>query len=125
MGLFSFLKSSNNDDMIKPPLGVAQAEPTPIATGNGVMVVDDVFSIKGRGTVATGRVESGSFSIGETVRIQKQDGTSMMSTITGIEAFRKILDIAQAGDNCGLLLRDIERSSIERGDQILGGVNYG
>ena len=123
MGLFSFLKNSNNDDIIKPPMSAPQAGTAPVASGNGVMEVDDVFSIKGRGTVATGRVESGSFSVGETVTIQKQDGTSITTTIASLEAFRKTLDVAQAGDNCGMLLRDVERSDIESGDQIIGSVN--
>ncbi len=79
-----------------------------------LMPVEDVFSIKGRGTVATGRIEGGIIKVGETVEIVglKETGTT---TVTGVEMFKKLLDEGQAGDNVGLLLRGVEREEIERG----------
>jgi len=79
-----------------------------------LMPVEDVFTITGRGTVATGRVERGVCKIGETVEIIGL-GSDKTTVITGIEMFRKLLDTAEAGDNVGVLLRGIERKDIERG----------
>ncbi|MBO4823707.1 MAG: elongation factor Tu, partial [Clostridia bacterium] len=79
-----------------------------------LMPVEDVFTITGRGTVATGRVERGQVKIGDVVEIVGL-GANKSTTITGIEMFRKSLDSAMAGDNAGLLLRGIERKDIERG----------
>lgn len=83
-----------------------------------LMPVEDVFTITGRGTVATGRIERGVINVGEPVEIigmMKQDEKPMTSTITGVEMFRKLLDRGEAGDNAGLLLRGIEKEQIHRG----------
>ena len=82
-----------------------------------LMAVEDVFSITGRGTVATGRVERGKIKVGDTVEIVGIKPTTK-SVATGLEMFRKLLDEAQAGDNVGVLLRGIEKSQIERGQVI-------
>jgi len=82
-----------------------------------LMAVEDVFSIKGRGTVATGRVERGIIKVGEEVEIVGF-GETRKTTVTGVEMFRKLLDEGRAGDNIGVLLRGIEKTDIERG-QIL------
>jgi elongation factor Tu len=79
-----------------------------------LMPIEDVFSISGRGTVVTGRVERGVVKVGETVEIIGIKPTSS-TTVTGVEMFRKLLDQGQAGDNIGALLRGIEREGIERG----------
>jgi len=79
-----------------------------------LMAVEDVFSIKGRGTVATGRIDSGIIKVGDEVEIIGIKETSK-TTVTGVEMFKKLLDQGQAGDNVGLLLRGIERDDIERG----------
>ena len=79
-----------------------------------LMPIEDVFSIKGRGTVATGRIETGIVKINEPVEIVGIHATRQ-TVVTGIEAFKKSLDQGQAGDNAGLLLRGIERDDIERG----------
>jgi len=79
-----------------------------------LMPVEDVFSISGRGTVATGRVESGMIKTGEEVEIVGIRETKK-SVCTGVEMFRKLLDSGEAGDNVGILLRGIERTDIERG----------
>ena len=82
-----------------------------------LMPIEDVFSIKGRGTVATGRIEQGVVKLNDEVEIVRLRDTQK-SVVTGIEAFHKTLDQGQAGDNAGLLLRGIERDQIERGQVI-------
>ena len=80
-----------------------------------LMPVEDVFSITGRGTVATGRIERGVINSGDPVDIIGMGAQGLKSTVTGVEMFRKILDRGEAGDNVGLLLRGIEKSQIRRG----------
>lgn len=80
-----------------------------------LMPVEDVFSITGRGTVATGRIERGVINSGDPVDIIGMGAEGLKSTITGVEMFRKILDRGEAGDNVGLLLRGIEKDQIKRG----------
>ena len=79
-----------------------------------MMPVEDVFSITGRGTVATGRVERGQIKVGEEVEIIGLHDTSK-TTVTGVEMFRKLLDYAEAGDNIGALLRGVAREDVQRG----------
>ena len=83
-----------------------------------LMPIEDIFSISGRGTVATGRIETGVIKVGETVEIVGFRDT-LTTTITGVEMFRKLLDDGQAGDNVGLLLRGTKREEIERGQCIV------
>jgi len=83
-----------------------------------MMPVEDVFSIKGRGTVVTGRVDRGKIKVGEPVEIVGLRDKSMASVVTGVEMFHKSLDEGMAGDNCGLLLRGIERTDVERGQVV-------
>ena len=83
-----------------------------------LMPVEDIFTITGRGTVATGRVERGTLKVNDEVEILGIKEKSQTTTVTGIEMFRKLLDSAEAGDNCGLLLRGIKREDIERGQII-------
>jgi elongation factor Tu len=80
-----------------------------------MMPIEDVFSIKGRGTVVTGRVDRGRIKVGDAVEIVGLRDKSMGSVVTGVEMFHKLLDEGQAGDNLGLLLRGIERTDVERG----------
>jgi elongation factor Tu len=80
-----------------------------------LMSVEDVFSITGRGTVATGRIERGKIKVGEGVEIVGLMDAPLTSTCTGVEMFRKLLDEGEAGDNAGLLLRGIEKTQIRRG----------
>ncbi|MBB6372755.1 elongation factor Tu [Chryseobacterium shigense] len=80
-----------------------------------LMPIEDVFSITGRGTVATGRIEAGIINTGDPVDIVGMGDEKLTSTITGVEMFRKILDRGEAGDNVGLLLRGIEKTDIKRG----------
>ncbi|UAY53520.1 elongation factor Tu [Ferruginibacter albus] len=80
-----------------------------------LMSVEDVFSITGRGTVATGRIERGRIKVGEGVEIVGLIAAPLTSTVTGVEMFKKLLDEGEAGDNAGLLLRGIEKTQIRRG----------
>jgi translation elongation factor EF-Tu-like GTPase len=107
-------------DSLDPQYLLARAErdaPPPAAYGGGFrLTVQDVFSIKGRGTVVTGRVESGTLRRGAVVRQTRVDGTARDVTVTGIEMFRKVTDAANAGDNVGLLLAEVGRDDIGAGD---------
>jgi elongation factor Tu len=83
-----------------------------------LMPVEDVFTITGRGTVATGRIERGVINVGDSVEIigmMKEGEKTITSTITGVEMFRKLLDRGEAGDNAGLLLRGVDKDAIRRG----------
>ena len=80
-----------------------------------LMPVEDVFSITGRGTVATGRIETGIIKVGEEVQIIGLGAEGKKSVVTGVEMFRKLLDTGEAGDNVGLLLRGIDKEEIKRG----------
>lgn len=93
-------------------------EPTRLVDQPFVMPVEDVFSITGRGTVATGRIEKGIIKVGDTVEIvgmMKDEEKPIVSTCTGVEMFRKLLDRGEAGDNAGILLRGVEKDQIRRG----------
>ena len=79
-----------------------------------LMPIEDVFSITGRGTVGTGRVERGQIKVGEEIEIVGIKPTKK-SVVTGVEMFRKLLDSGQAGDNIGVLLRGVEKTDLERG----------
>jgi elongation factor Tu len=83
-----------------------------------LMPIEDVFTITGRGTVVTGKVERGTLKVNETVEIVGIKDTKQTTTVTGIEMFRKLLDTAEAGENVGLLLRGIKREDVERGQVV-------
>ncbi len=130
MGLFDFLKKPKSDvEMYYEQRGQVGGQGTmPVSNGNMDMqyaemysndfrfTVEDVFTITGRGTVVTGKVMSGTVRSGETVTLQRMDGSESKVTIGGIEAFRKLLDVASAGDHVGLLLRNIAKNEIGRND---------
>jgi elongation factor Tu len=97
-------------------------EPERLTSLPFLMPVEDVFSITGRGTVATGRIERGVINVGEPVEIigmMKEGEKPLTSTVTGVEMFRKLLDRGEAGDNAGLLLRGIDKEAIKRGMVII------
>jgi len=83
------------------------------------MPIEDVFSITGRGTVATGRVERGTVKVGDEVEIVGLAEETKKTVVTGVEMFRKLLDEAQAGDNISVLLRGIDRKEVERGQVLV------
>jgi elongation factor Tu len=82
------------------------------------MTVEDVFSIAKRGTVVTGKIEQGTLNVGDEVTIQRGNGEKR-ALVTGIEMFRKTLNQANAGDNVGILLKDISKQDVQRGDVLL------
>jgi len=82
------------------------------------MTVEDVFSIKGRGTVVTGKIESGTIKVGDEIAIQGKNGEKR-TIVTGVEMFRKTMSQANAGDNVGILLKDVGKQDVQRGDVIL------
>ncbi|WBT09162.1 elongation factor Tu [Corynebacterium sp. SCR221107] len=84
-----------------------------------LMPIEDIFTITGRGTVVTGRVERGSLKVNEDVEIIGIKEKATQTTVTGIEMFRKLLDYTEAGDNCGLLLRGVKREDVERGQVVI------
>lgn len=110
-----------NDEVYKPILELVEAmdsyipEPTRDVDKDFLMPVEDVFSIKGRGTVGTGRVERGIINVGDAVDIVGLVDEPMKSTCTGVEMFRKELDEGRAGDNVGILLRGVEKEQLKRG----------
>ena len=93
-------------------------EPTRDVDQPFLMPIEDVFSISGRGTVVTGRVERGVLTVGEEVEIVGIKNETIKTVCTGLEMFRKLLDDAQAGDNVGVLIRDIKRDEVERGQVV-------
>ena len=121
------LENPTDEEAIKPILDLMDAVdsyiPTPERATDKpfLMPVEDVFTITGRGTVATGRVERGVLHVGDEVEVIGLTEERRKTVVTGIEMFRKLLDEAQAGDNIGALLRGIQRTDIERG-QVLAQV---
>ncbi|MBN1876966.1 MAG: hypothetical protein JXA33_22280 [Anaerolineae bacterium] len=84
------------------------------------MTVEDVFTIKGRGTVVTGRVESGTIAVGDAIEIHSVDGI-MQTVVEGVEMFHKTVSRANVGDNVGILLRNVDKDGVHRGDILKGG----
>ncbi|MBQ5662190.1 MAG: elongation factor Tu, partial [Clostridia bacterium] len=114
--------STNPDDAVYAPIWELMNEvdnfiPTPPRSEDApfLMPVEDVFSISGRGTVATGRVERGTIKVGDVVEIVGLSDERTSTTVTGVEMFHKLLPQAEAGDNIGALLRGIAKEEIERG----------
>lgn len=121
MGFFSNLFGKKNyDQEMKEQANVTETNVVKeeainaLSSSDFMFEVEDVFTITGRGTVVTGRVSSGTLNLNDEVLI---NGT-IPTVVTGIEMFRKTLDFAQAGDNCGILLKDISRDQIQRGDKL-------
>ena len=82
------------------------------------MIVDDIFSIRNRGTVVTGKIETGTLRVGDQLVIRGKNGDKA-TVVTGIEAFRKALEQATAGDMVGVLLKDVSREDVQHGDELL------
>lgn len=121
---FSLFRKSKNDDFIKPPIRVEptqntnESEPAPETDGPGHMVVEDVFLIKGRGVVVTGRIDSGSFHVDQDAVIKTAHG-DIQTTIVGLESFHKTHEFASAGENVGIVLaKNVTRDDVQRGNVI-------
>ena len=133
MGLFDFFKKDKSDvEQYYEERSIQNTPAQPVndynaqtsvngcAASTGFqLTVEDVFTISGRGTVATGRIASGELSVGDTVTLVRQNGVRKNVTVTGIEMFRKMSNVAKAGDNVGLLLREVNRGEIQRGDVLI------
>ena len=109
--------TSKSDINVGDRIDIVLDQPGDVS-GAGSIIVEDIFTIAGRGTVVTGRVEGGNIGIGDKVKIVRVGGESYISEVTGVETFGKTIDVAQAGDNCGLLLRGVMRDDIDRGDRV-------
>ena len=130
MGLFDFLKKSTKSDVElyyekrnkrteNQTLNNTQYNyNVPVVTPSFAfrITVEDVFTITGRGTVIVGRVESGSVRVGDTVTLQRTNGFTRDVVVVGIEKFRKMLNVAQAGENVGILLKNLSKADISKGD---------
>ena len=116
----AWFRRKDDDESMDPQVLLARAEeaaPTVSIAKDGFrLTVSDVFSIKGRGTVVTGTVESGTVNTGDTVHLTRVDGRTRDLTVDGIEAFRKVLKTATAGDVVGLLFRRLARDEIGKDD---------
>ena len=113
MGLFDLFKKKEYSEELKEQMPVQP----PVsnfnqATGDLIFKIEDVFTITGRGTVVTGQVISGTLSLNDFVRIQE---TGLQTQVTGIEAFRRQIDVAMPGDNVGVLLSGVSRDDVARG----------
>lgn len=117
MGVFSKLteRFDETDDQREERL-YREEKQQKTYTGSSVFVIDDVFYIRGRGTVVTGKVTEGEFSVGDKVRIDLSDGNTWESGITGLELFRKMVNTVHEDENCGILLSGIgmEQLGIEK-----------
>ena len=87
-----------------------------VPTGAFGLTVEDVFSITGRGTIVTGRVTAGTVAVGDQVLLSRAGTPLLQTEVTAIEMFRKTVSVANAGENVGLLLRDVDRDQVVRGD---------
>lgn len=114
MSFFKKLFGSGDDAQTFEPPSLADLEPFR-------MPIEDVFSISGRGTVVTGKVERGVIKVGDTVVIKGGAGAPIKTTVTGIEMFRKLADTAKAGDNVGCLLKGVGPQDVQRGQVLSKG----
>lgn len=119
MGFFDLFKNKRQDNgTYHRPEGAESCYGGGAADSFGTfrIMVEDVFTITERGTVITGKVESGTVTVGDQVTLRRVDGSTREVTVAGLEMFRKILNTAEQGDNVGLLLRGVTKSDVGRGD---------
>ena len=117
MGLFDFLKKPKTDlEEYYEQREVREQRESVV--GDFSFVVEDVFSITGRGTVVTGQISSGSVRIGDRVVLERTNGTTTTVEVSGLEMFRKLLNEAVAGQNVGILLKGVSRNDIGQGDKL-------
>jgi translation elongation factor EF-Tu-like GTPase len=130
MGLWPFGRKKSDDMSVETLLDRANAAsptgPAPATAasvpgyGTFRMPVEDVFSITGRGTVVTGRIESGTVRVGMQVNVVRAGAVATTTEVTGVEMFRKVLDTATVGDNVGLLLDRLTKQELQQGDVLEG-----
>jgi translation elongation factor EF-Tu-like GTPase len=117
MGWWPFGRKRTSDQDVDVLLARADAASP---TGAFRLTVEDVFTITGRGTVVTGRVESGRIGVGQRIELVRDGAPVAATEVTGIEKFREVVTTAGAGENVGLLLRGLSRSDVQRGDVLQG-----
>ena len=116
----ALLEEANAASPTGPATAAAGPPLVPADDGSFRMPVADIFTIQGRGTVVTGRVESGTVRVGMEVDVVRDGGVVTTTTVTGVEMFRKVLDSATTGDNVGLLLKGLSKEQLRSGDLIQG-----
>ncbi|HEX5088569.1 MAG TPA: EF-Tu/IF-2/RF-3 family GTPase [Nocardioides sp.] len=121
MSVETLLEQANAASPTGHDPGAAPVVAAPVV-GDGTfrMPVEDVFSIRNRGTVVTGRIESGTVRVGAQVDVIRDGSVAATTRVTGVEMFRKVLDSAGAGDNVGLLLEGLDKEQLRQGDVIQG-----
>ena len=119
--LWPFGRKKSDDMDVQTLLDRANTpSPTSPAVASFRLPVDDVFSIQGRGTVVTGRIEAGTVRVGLPVQVVRGAGVIVTTKVTGVEMFRKVLDTATVGDDVGLLLADVTKEQVQQGDLVQG-----
>ena len=127
MGLFDFSKKKKNDETVNQSIKIEETakqttpfaeSSTPNSDNNFYMIVEDVFSLKGAGTLVTGIVQGGSIQTGNTVYLLKNNGDTITTKVKGIEVLRKIVDKVEAGNSAGLLFSEIDKKDINKGDMV-------
>ncbi len=119
MGLLDFLFGAHKEDDTGAYEMGSNQDTMNEQVGDGIfsMIIEDIFTITGRGTIVTGRVECGSVAVGENVYLtDTASGAEKIVKVTGVEMFRKTLQVANEGDLVGLLLRGVERNDVHKGD---------
>ena len=116
----ALLEEANRASPTGPATAAAGPPVVPVGDGSFRMLVEDIFTISGRGTVVTGRVASGTVRVGMQVNVVRDGGVATTTTVTGVEMFRKVLDTASTGDNVGLLLKGLSKEQLHTGDLIQG-----
>jgi translation elongation factor EF-Tu-like GTPase len=119
-GLLAEANAASPTGAAAPAVAPPAAPGTATGDGSFRMPVQDVFSITGRGTVVTGRIESGTVRVGLQVNVVRDGAVAFTTTVTGVEMFRKVLDTATVGDNVGLLLKDLGKEQLHAGDLVQG-----
>ena len=116
----ALLEQANAASPTRPATTTAEPPVVPVGDGSFRMPVEDVFTIRGRGTVVTGRVASGTVRVGMQVNVVRDGGVAFTTEVSGVEMFRKVLDSASTGDNVGVLLKELSKEQLHRGDLIQG-----
>lgn len=122
MGIFNFWKKPKTDVERYEEERAKEEKDAKISldvTASFSMEIEDVFSITGRGTVVTGKIASGTVTVGDTVFLHRKDGRQESVIVSGIELFRKLQNTASAGENVGILLQNIARSAVSSGDVLI------
>lgn len=116
----ALLEEANAASPTGPATAAVGPPDVPAGDGSFRMPIEDIFTIRGRGTVVTGRVASGTVRVGMQVNVVRDGGVAFTTEVSGVEMFRKVLDTATAGDNVGLLLKGLDKEQLHAGDLVQG-----